>query len=605
MRSSIVLKLFMLTTGLCLVVIASIFIGQTVFFEQFYVHQKVEKVKGALQSYRQDEWLRVGDARGAMMKEQAFYQETNAWIALLDDKGNLKYTDDYEMEVRLERSAALEGESITIPLYAVMNVERANVDSPLFPDMLARGGQRIAIEGVIIQDRLYPQRIGRNASNLREENRLENEQLVRKEYEVVPRFDSPAEYHEQYPNVLVYGTITRLRLPQGEQASRYTNRLFLERVKAFQADLLYGGDADRASAVTDYTENDIDYKIFVERVADETGQPAYLFAMTSLQPVHEAAEIMQHYYGYVVAGTLLLVLLASFYFSRTIAAPLLRMNAMTQRMARLDFSERLPVKTEDEFGNLSRNINRLSDLLNAHIVRLEQDIEKERRLEQTRKQFIAGVSHELKTPLSVMESVLYILQDKADSPKRDYYFAAMKDEVKKMNALVGDMLELARYESGTYQLKTEPFRIDEVLARICAKLAPDIADKQLRLHTRITPAEVVANPHLLEQVIVNFMTNAIRYTPEQHAIMVAAAAGEDTVQVSVENKGVQIPPEQLAKIWERFYRGEHSRHRSTGGTGLGLAISRQILELHGASYGVRNTEDGVLFYFELKKKANM
>ncbi|MNJ51280.1 Alkaline phosphatase synthesis sensor protein PhoR [compost metagenome] len=240
-------------------------------------------------------------------------------------------------------------------------------------------------------------------------------------------------------------------------------------------------------------------------------------------------------------------------------------------------------------------------MLNEHIDRLEQDIEREKRLEQTRKEFIAGVSHELKTPLSVMESCLYILKDKADSPRRDYYFAAMEDEVQKMNLLVNDMLELARYESGMYKMTMDSFRMDEVLERICAKLAPDIAARQIRLHTHLVPVEVVANRHRIEQVIVNFLTNAIRYTPEAGEIMISTAEEENNVKVFVENNGVHIPPEQLERIWDRFYRGEQSRHRSTGGTGLGLAISRQILELHGAPYGVRNTEQGVLFYFELKK----
>ncbi|UED72243.1 cell wall metabolism sensor histidine kinase WalK [Brevibacillus sp. DP1.3A] len=604
MRTSIVRKLFLLTTGLCLSVIVSIFIGQTVFFEQYYVHQKVEKVKEALQSYRQNELTHAGTSQDELREEQEFYQKTNAWFARLDDRGQLKYTDDFQMEVRLENSddiPTLSGKSIVVPLYTVMDVEDVSTDTP-FLDTYVKVGQQIAMEGIMFDNQWFAQRIGRSVSNLREEDRLENQQLVKKEYEIVPRFKSGTEYHERYPSVLFRGTITQVRKPQGADVSRYMNRLFLERVKAFQADLLYGDVVEQTSTITDYQENNIDYKIFVERVTDQTGKPAYLFAMTSLQPVNEAAGIMRSYYVYILAGTLLLVLLASFYYSRRIAAPLLRMDDMTQKMAKLDFSEKIPIKTEDEIGSLSRNINRLSDMLHDHIGRLEQDIEKEKRLEQTRKDFIAGVSHELKTPLSIMESCLYILKDKADSPKRDYYFAAMEDEVKKMNLLVADMLELAKYESGTYRMQMDSFRVDVLLERICVKLEPDLVGKQLQLHHRLAPVEVIANQHRIEQVIVNFLTNAIRYTPEQEDIIISTVEGEDTVKICIENKGVQIPAEQLEKIWDRFYRVEHSRNRSTGGTGLGLAISKQILELHGAFYGATNTEDGVLFYFELKKK---
>lgn len=605
MRRSIVFKLFLLTTGLCTIVIASLFVGQTVFFKQFYVHQKVGDVQAALQTASQEDWKDAVDAQTAFRNEQQFYQRYNTWIARLDAEGSLNYSDNFETVVRLENAAnapALSGQSITIPLYTVMNVEELRDDNPLRPDLFVQPGERIAIEGVVIHNRLFPLRIGRNASNLREENRLENSQLVRKEYEVVSRFKSPIEYHERYPNVLVYGTIVQARTPKGADESRYTNHLFLERVKAFQADLLYGDFGGEPDTVIDYEENSVPYKIFVKRLTDRTGNAEYLFAMTSLQPVNEAAGVLRHYYGYIVAGTLLLALLASFYYARRIARPLLRMNDATQRMANLDFSARIPVATEDEIGSLSRSINELSSLLHNHIVRLEQDIEQEKRLEQTRKAFIAGVSHELKTPLSVIESCLYILKDKPESRKRDYYFAAMEDEVKKMDLLIADMLELAKYESGTYKMELVPFRIDTVVERVCAKLAPDIAGKRLNLHTRFVPVEVVANPLRIEQVVVNFLTNAIRYTPEGENLFITIVEKRETVKVCMENKGARIPDDQMEKIWDRFYRVERSRHRSTGGTGLGLAISKQILELHEALYGAANTEDGVLFYFELNKK---
>lgn len=248
------------------------------------------------------------------------------------------------------------------------------------------------------------QRIGRSVSNLREENQLENRQMVNKEYEVVIQYASPIQYHEKYPVFLVKGIITKIRTPEGAGVSRYTNRLFLDRIKAFQADLLYGDfdDTTNTNQIVDYEENHVDYKIFVDRIQDRDGNPAYLFAMTSLQPVNEAAGMIKDYYVYIIIATLLLVMLASFYYSRQIARPLLRINRTTQQMAGLDFSEKIPITTKYEIGDLSHNINELSERLHSHILRLQQDIEKERQLEHTRKEFISGVSHELKTPLSVI-----------------------------------------------------------------------------------------------------------------------------------------------------------------------------------------------------------
>lgn len=605
MKKGIVLKLFLLTAGLCLFLIAVIFILQTVFFKQFYVHQKIKDVNAALQAYEQD-YLDHGSNTQEMAKlEQDFFQKHNTWVTALDSRGNIKYAGDFFMEIKLDRSeeSALSDTTITVPLYSFINVEDFSSNKIFFTPWIEEGGG-IAMEGLIMNNQPVIQRMGRNSSNLRDESRLENHQMVSKEYEVLDRSDA-IQYREKYSTFLVKGTITKVRVPEGAGVSRYTNHLFLDRIKAFQADLLYGDfkDATNAQQIVDVEENHVNYKIIVDRTRDRDGNPTYLFAMTSLQPVNEAAGIINDYYVYIIIVALLLVLLTSFYYSRQIARPLLRISRTTRQMANLDFSEKIPVTTKDEIGDLSGNINELSERLHAHILQLEQDIEKEKQLEHTRKEFIAGVSHELKTPLSVIQSCLAILNDGVASHKREHYFAAMEDEVGRMNVLIDDMLELAKYESDTYKMDTGSFSIDAVINRVCTKLTPDFAAKQLLLQTSLIPAQVQGNERRIEQVIVNFLTNAISYTPEQESIYVNASEERDTILICIENKGAHIPDEQLEKVWDRFYRGETSRHRSTGGTGLGLAISKKILEMHGVPYGVNNTSDGVMFYFQLNKKA--
>ena len=609
MKRGIVFKLFLLTTGLCLFILAVIFALQTVFFKQFYVHQKVKDVNAALQSYEQDYLKHSTDKSETARLEQDFYQKHNTWITALDARGNLKESADFSMEIKLEHSdeAMFSNKTMTVPLYSFINVEQFSNDNPFLTPWIEEGGG-IAMEGLIMDGQPVIQRMGKRESNLRDETHLENRQMVNKEYEVVTRhekYENPNQYFEEYPPFLVKGTITKVRIPEGAGVSRYTNHLLMDRIKAFQADLLYGDlqDNTNANQILDYEENHVNYKIFVNRIQDRDGNPEYLFAMTSLQPVNEAAGMIKEYYVYIIIATLFLVMLASFYYSRKIARPLLRINRTTRQMAGLDFSEKIPITTRDEIGDLSRNINELSDRLHTHILRLEQDIEKEKQLEHTRKEFISGVSHELKTPLSVIQSCLAILQDGVASHKRDYYFKAMEGEVHRMDLLIADMLELAKYESGTYTMDKDSFYIDDVIERVCAKLTVEIKAKRLHLETILKPVEVVANERRIEQVIVNFLSNAIRYTPEQESILVTLQEDQDTVKICIENRGTHIPDEQLEKIWERFYRGEPSRQRSAGGTGLGLAISSKILEMHGVPYGATNTPDGVMFYFYLHKKA--
>ncbi|HBU82143.1 MAG TPA: sensor histidine kinase [Paenibacillus sp.] len=605
MKKGIVLKLFLLTTGLCLFILAVIFTLQTVFFKQFYIHQKVKDVNAALQAYEQDYLNHASNTQEMAKLEQDFFQKHNTWITALDTQGNLKYSDDFFMEIKLDRAdnSALSNKTMTVPLYSVINIEDFSSDNPFLTPWI-KEGERIAIEGLMMNNQPVIQRMGMTVSNMREENRLENRQMVNKEGEVLNRTNA-IQYREKYPTFLVKGTIAKVRIPKGAEVSRYTNHLFLDRIKAFQADLLYGDydPAANSNRTMDVEENRVDYKIFVDRIQDGDGNPAYLFAMTSLQPVNEAAGMIKDYYVYIIIATLFLVLLASFYYSRQIARPLLRISRTTKQMVVLDFSEKIPITTKDEIGDLSRNINELSERLHSHILRLQQDIEKEKQLEHTRKEFISGVSHELKTPLSVIQSCLAILKDGVASHKRDYYFKAMEDEVKRMDLLIVDMLELAKYESGTYTLDMDSFYIDAVIERVCAKLASDIEAKQLHLNTSLKAVEVVANERRIEQIVVNFLTNAIRYTPEQESILITTSEDQDAVKICIENKGASIPDEQLEKIWDRFYRGELSRQRSSGGTGLGLAICKQILEMHGVAYGVTNTSDGVLFYFQLNKKA--
>ncbi|KGP80684.1 MULTISPECIES: sensor histidine kinase [unclassified Paenibacillus] len=605
MKKGIVLKLFLLTTGLCLFILAVIFTLQTVFFKQFYIHQKVKDVNAALQAYEQDYLNHASNTQEMAKLEQDFFQKHNTWITALDTQGNLKYSDDFFMEIKLDRAdnSALSNKTMTVPLYSVINIEDFSSDNPFLTPWI-KEGERIAIEGLMMNNQPVIQRMGMTVSNMREENRLENRQMVNKEGEVLNRTNA-IQYREKYPTFLVKGTIAKVRIPKGAEVSRYTNHLFLDRIKAFQADLLYGDydPAANSNRTMDVEENRVDYKIFVDRIQDGDGNPAYLFAMTSLQPVNEAAGMIKDYYVYIIIATLFLVLLASFYYSRQIARPLLRISRTTKQMVVLDFSEKIPITTKDEIGDLSRNINELSERLHSHILRLQQDIEKEKQLEHTRKEFISGVSHELKTPLSVIQSCLAILKDGVASHKRDYYFKAMEDEVKRMDLLIVDMLELAKYESGTYTLDMDSFYIDAVIERVCAKLASDIEAKQLHLNTSLKPVEVVGNERRIEQVVVNFLTNAIRYTPEQESILITTSEDQDAVKICIENKGASIPDEQLEKIWDRFYRGELSRQRSSGGTGLGLAICKQILEMHGVAYGVTHTSDGVLFYFQLNKKA--
>ncbi|KAB2457951.1 HAMP domain-containing protein [Bacillus sp. CH126_4D] len=617
MRKGIVLKLFTLTTALCMLILATIFIGQTIFFKQYYANRKVEDIKVNLDSFKKNYLNYVGNAEGIQKLEQDFFRENNTWITTLDQNGNLKHVDDFYFEVTINRMQQKSfGQQIfKIPLGNLVNIEE--IDNKSSGQFL---GQEIYFSGVQKDDSYIPFSFTLGKQNLSGSNKpLEkafNEKMSNLDQEKkkaameqVGKEKKPAVQEQviQERDVYIEGRVTKVQFPdvKGPVNPIYKNTLFLDNIKEFQTELFLkeGKEIDDAIRIMDYEKNDIKYKLLIKSIEEKDGSVAYIYAMASLQPVDEAVQMVQDYYIYIIAFVVVLIFLASFYYSKQIAKPLLKINDTTKKIAHLDFTEKIPITSKDEIGDLSKNINTLSNKLHSHIGQLEQDIEKERKLENTRKEFISGVSHELKTPLSIMKSCISILKDGVAEHKKEYYFQAMEREVDKMDTLILDMLELAKFESGTYKMKKDLFYIDSVIEDICEYLSVEIEKKELRVHKNICSVGVMANQSRIEQVIVNFITNAIRYTPNKEDIMISTIDEQDRIKVCIENKGTHIEEEQLDKIWDRFYRVDAARQRSQGGTGLGLAISKNILELHDAEYGVKNTEDGVLFYFYLPKKA--
>ncbi|MGE7856916.1 MULTISPECIES: sensor histidine kinase [Bacillus] len=598
MRKGIVLKLFTLTTALCMLILVTIFIGQTIFFKQYYANRKVEDIKVNLNSFEKNYLNDAGNKEEVQKLEQDFLRENNTWITTLDQNGNLKHADDFYFEVTIDRRQQKSfGQQIfKMPLYNLVNIEE--IDNKSSEQFL---GQEIYFSGLKKEDSFIPFSFSLSKQNLSGSNKPLEKAFKEKKKPAVQ------EQAAQAPDVYIGGRVTKVQFPdiKGSVNPIYKNTLFLDSIKEFQTDVLLkeSNQIEYSTKTMDYEKNDIKYKLLMKPIKEKDGSVTYIYAMASLQPVDEAVQMVQDYYIYIIAFVVVLIFLASFYYSKQIAKPLLKINDTTKKIAHLDFTEKIPITSKDEIGDLSKNINTLSNKLHSHIGQLEQDIEKERKLEKTRKEFISGVSHELKTPLSIMKSCISILKDGVAEHKKEYYFQAMEREVDKMDTLILDMLELAKFESGTYKMKKDSFYIDTVIEDICEYLSVDIEKKELCVHKNIRSFEVIANQGRIEQVIVNFITNAIRYTPNKEDIIISTIDEKDRIKVCIENTGTHIEEEQLDKIWDRFYRVDVARQRSQGGTGLGLAISKNILELHDAEYGVKNTGDGVLFYFYLPKKA--
>ena len=335
-----------------------------------------------------------------------------------------------------------------------------------------------------------------------------------------------------------------------------------------------------------------------------------IFVVSPLQPIGEAAAVIREYYVYIYASAVLLIIILSLLYSRMISKPLININNAAIRMAELDFSVNCKVTSRDEIGNLATTLNflcekldtTLSELTTANI-NLSLDLEKERKLEVMRKDFIAAVSHELKTPLSLIDGYAEGLRDGiAKDADKDFYLQVIIEESEKMNALISDMLALSTLESGNYKLKITDFYIDKLINSIIKKYSPKFVEKNINLQINFEEdnLKVYGDSFRIEQVIINFLTNALKYTIDDHSIYIRTKIIDDEVLIEVENEGEHIEDKDLENIWLKFYKIDRSRNRLLGGTGLGLSISKNILLLHESTYGVLNTEKGVKFYFTLK-----
>jgi signal transduction histidine kinase len=359
------------------------------------------------------------------------------------------------------------------------------------------------------------------------------------------------------------------------------------------------------------TESNPDMAISIAGISYAENKDEILYAFTSLQPVNEAVHVINEFYLYLYIGGLITILLLSFVYSNMIAKPLIKITKIASKMANLDFTEKCEVKSEDEIGALATSLNLLSENLNCALTsltdantQLVKDIEKEKKLTEMRKDFVAAVSHELKTPITLIEGYTLALNDDVlDEEEKQYFIDVIMDESRKMNSLVLDMLDLSQLESGNFKLIKQVFTLHELVKSVTKKFSSLLNEKQIKLGLNlIEDIKVNSDWNRIEQVITNYITNAIRHTQVGGSITVTMINREDTICVEMENSGNKIDVSESNKIWDNFYKIDKSRTRKLGGTGLGLSIVKNIILLHGGTCGVKNTEIGVEFYFSLKKQ---
>lgn len=335
-----------------------------------------------------------------------------------------------------------------------------------------------------------------------------------------------------------------------------------------------------------------------------------ILTLSSLQPVNEAAIATREFFIYFYIGAFFFIILLSRVYSNMITKPLVKINNIATKMSKLDFTEKCEVRGNDEISNMASSLNFLSENLHDALTslrdanaKLEKDIEKERSLEKMRKEFVTSVSHELKTPITLIDGYAEGLRDNIfEEHETDYYLDIIVDEARKMSNLVSDMLDLSQLESGNFKLSKDTFAIAELIRFTIKKYCAVIDEKSIHLENNLIDSVLInADWNRMEQVMTNFITNAIRHVNINGTIKLNMIDIDDFIRIEVENTGSSIPDEDLEKIWDKFYKIDKSRNRRLGGTGVGLSIVKNILLLHDYQYGVENIEIGVKFFFIIPK----
>lgn len=404
-----------------------------------------------------------------------------------------------------------------------------------------------------------------------------------------------------------------------------TNLIIFTSDKEFLSSTYILKDINEITRENINTQNDKKNNLNIKITTDETNNINYMFLTGILDngyvlyirmpisPIKESVKISNTLLLMIGGVTLAVAGVVASFISKKFTNPILQLNDIANKMAKLDFSQKYRVTdTEDEINELGRSINTMSDKLETTIkqlqksnIELEKDIEEKSKIDDMRKQFISDVSHELKTPIALIQGYAEGLIENVstDEELRKFYAEVILDETNKMDRLVKQLLELMKLEYGKKEFNNEKFDINELINEVIRKCEVMLQKNNIQVEFESKkPIYVWADEFYIEQVVTNYFTNAIKHTEEignNKKIKITVKQLNDKMRITVFNTGKTIPEEDLTRIWGRFYKVDSSRNRQDGGTGIGLALVKAIMNNYQNEYGVNNKKDGVEFYFDV------
>jgi len=379
-----------------------------------------------------------------------------------------------------------------------------------------------------------------------------------------------------------------------------------------KSDILYSKDGTSVRRMID-RKTDQTYILLDGHL--ENGNLIYI--RSAVTPIQDSVAISNRFIYIIGIASIILGAIAITFITERFTKPIEELNDIANEMSNLNFKRKYRINdSEDEINELGKSINSLSDKLEDTINQLkvsnselERDIEEKSKIDEMRKQFISDVSHELKTPISLIQGYAEGLVENviSDEESKKFYAEVILDEADKMDKLVKRLLELMKLEYGDRKFNDKKFDILELINEVIRNQDKVLKEQNIAVEFKEKePIYVYADDFYIEQVVTNYFTNAIKNVEEVNGkkkikISIVQSKEEDKYRVKVYNTGKNIDQENLNRIWTRFYKIDESRDRSKGGTGIGLSLVKAIMTKYKNQYGVTNKKDGVEFYFDINK----
>lgn len=350
-------------------------------------------------------------------------------------------------------------------------------------------------------------------------------------------------------------------------------------------------------------------EFFVYSRALKSGETLHLYS--EVANVENIVSVSGGVYSFISITMIFIMSLVFYLIVARFTKPLVEMNDITKDMAALNFERKCNNYGKDEIGELGNSINTLSTTLDATLVdlkdkneQLEKDIERRHELDNARSSFISNVSHELKTPIAIISGYAEgLCEGISDDPEViKEYCQIIRDESEKMNALVVELLELSKLENRVQPFTPDFFDIGASIRSLANHLSLQFEQNGIKFINKVSsPLVCYAQEDKIELVLKNYLTNAVSHCEGEKIIEVSFRETERFIEIRVFNTGKNIDKRDFPELWDSFYRADKAHGRSENRFGLGLSIVKSIMTNHKCRYGVQNTDNGVIFTFEVSK----